>query len=195
MHNFDIDLGPDLRLAHPQFHEDYAVLHHVISLIGQNQQPGWALEFGVATGRTLDMIARRLPVIGFDSFQGLPEDWRDNFPAGHFAGIRPPAEIPGATIVEGLFADTLPGFDWPDEIALVHIDCDLYSSAKTVLDHIGYAVHSGTYIVFDEYFGYEGAEDHEQKAWDEFGNGLAVERGLAYDVIGHGREQWAVRIK
>lgn len=186
------DKGPDLRLAQPEVHEDYAVLQHALMLIRQNAQPGWALEFGVATGTTLTMIADVLPVIGFDSFKGLPEDWRPDFKAGHFDGVRPAAAIPNTTIVEGLFADTVPFYDWPEQVALVHIDCDLYSSAFIVLAELVGArvLKSGTYVVFDEFFGYDGAESHEQQAWQE----ITERADLGYEVIGHGREQWAVRV-
>lgn len=187
--------GPDLRLTTYGMEEDYAVLRHVLAEIGREAQPGWALEFGVATGTTLAMIARRLPVIGFDSFKGLPEDWRTDFREGAFKGVRPSASIPNSTIVEGLFSDTVPEYPWPKDIALVHIDCDLYSSTFTALESLAWAVHPGTYIVFDEFFGYEGAEEHEQKAWLEFSTFLRVERGLRFDIIGHGREQWAVRLR
>jgi len=48
---------------------------------------GLFLEFGVATGRTLNHWARLWPekkIYGFDGFQGLPEDWIWNIRRGHF---------------------------------------------------------------------------------------------------------------
>lgn len=147
---------------------------------------GTALEFGVGEGRTLRMIANHMPVIGFDSFEGLPEKWRDGFEAGMFACA--PPDVPNAELVKGLFADTLPRFNWPDRIGLVHIDCDLYSSTKTVLDHLG--LKPGTYVVFDEWHGYNGCEAHEQRAWREY----ADRTGITWEVIGSGPEQWAIRI-
>lgn len=184
------DKGPDLRLSLSPEEQDYAVLKTVLSEIRRGEQPGWGLEFGVATGTTLRMIARVMPVIGFDSFVGLPEDWRPGFPAGFFKGVRPENTIPNSTLVEGWFDVTVPDYPWPEDIALVHIDSDLYSSAKTVFDSVGPAIHPGTYVVFDEFFGYEGCEEHEQKAFSEWVDTYGVE----YEVIGHGREQWAVRI-
>ena len=190
----NFDLGPDLREHRKEGeHEDYAVLRHVLSLFSVDDVAvGYALEFGVATGTTLAMIAKHLPVIGFDSFEGLPEDWRDDFKAGAFKGVRPSGPIPNATIVEGQFIDTVPEYQWPSPILLVHIDCDLYSSTKTALDalaHSGVGL-GGTYFVFDEFFGYDGAEQHEQRAFSEF----IADTGYEYEVIGHGREQWAVKI-
>lgn len=166
--------------------DDYAVLSHVLSLEPQ----GWALEFGVGGATTTRLIAEHMPVIGFDSFDGLPEDWRpdEGFRAGMFAQDTIP-QIEGATIVVGLFADTLPAFDWPDAVGLVHLDADLYSSTATALTYAGHLIQPGTYVVFDEFHGYPGAEDHEERAWTEW----VLEQNLAYEVIGHGREQVAFR--
>lgn len=179
------DLGPQMGHAYLD------VLDHVLQLVPED---GYALEFGVASGRSLALIAQRLKVVGFDSFEGLPEDWRDGFPRGMFA-CKPP-QIANASIVIGLFDETLPrwfneGDDPLDELRLVHIDCDLYSSTATVLEHVGPRLLPGTYVVFDEFHGYPGCEDHEQRAWSEF----IAATGRAYDVVGHGPEQWAVRIR
>lgn len=157
--------------------------------------PGLALEFGVSSGRTLQAITNAMPegsrVLGFDSFKGLPEDWREGFPRGAFRAA--PPEVPGAELVIGLYADTLP--DWaPDEddaeIALVHIDCDLYSSTKTILEHVGPRLAPGCLIVFDEYHGYPGAEQHEAKAWEEW----VEETGTAFTVLARGPEQLLIRL-
>lgn len=164
---------------------DRSLLAHCLRLANPD---GWALEFGVGSGDTLRMIAEVLPVIGFDSFQGLPEDWRPGFSKGKFAAP-PPRGVNGSTIVHGLFEDTVPNYEFPETLSLVHMDADLYSSTRIALDHVPF--HSGTIIVFDEFFGYDGAEDHEQRAWAEH-----VEKyGAEYTVIGHGREQWAVQIR
>jgi len=172
------NLGPRLG-THP-----HDVLSHVLSL----HPTGHAVEFGVAGGSTLRLIGEVMAVTGFDSFQGLPEDWRPGFPAGRFACPAP--DLPGATLVIGLFADTLPHWTPPGPLGLVHIDCDLYSSTATVLHHLHPHLSEGTYIVFDEYHGYPGCDAHEQLAWQEY----AARTGISWDVIGHGPEQWAIRL-
>jgi hypothetical protein len=52
---------------------------------------GLILEFGVATGRTLPAIANSIDrtVTGFDSFMGLPADWREGVKKGAFACLPP----------------------------------------------------------------------------------------------------------
>ena len=44
------------------------------------------LEFGVASGISINYISRFTndKVYGFDSFEGLPEKWRDGFNKGAF---------------------------------------------------------------------------------------------------------------
>lgn len=151
------------------FNDPIATLEYALSLASPE---GMALEFGVASGRTLTVIAgarEHKQVFGFDSFQGLPEDWRSNIPAGTFATGELP-DVAGAELVVGWFKDTLADFlaTHPDPLAFVHLDADLYSSTITVLEHVGPRLQPGSVIVFDEYFNYPGWEQHEHRAWQEF---------------------------
>lgn len=169
----------------PYLGDDYtACLRHALSL----KPKGWALEFGVAEGGTLSTIAAHMPAVGFDSFNGLPEDWRTGFGAGKFACPIPDVD---AELVVGLFEDTLPNWTPPGPIGLVHIDCDLYTSTVTILTHLEQHLEPGCLIVFDEYHGYgPDAQHHEAKAWAEY-----VERtGTQWETLGHGPEQLVIRL-
>lgn len=162
----------------------YALLEHVLTTYPLD---GVAVEFGVGKGESTRLIAQHMPVIGFDSFAGLPEDWRDGYPRGSFAHT--PPTIPNVRLVVGWYDRTLPGFTFPD-VGLVHIDCDLYSSTATALEYVGPHLKPGTIIVFDEFFNYPEAEQHEQRAFREH-----VERtNLQWQVIGHGHhESWSIQ--
>ncbi|GAA3890255.1 class I SAM-dependent methyltransferase [Saccharothrix violaceirubra] len=166
----------------PQFGHPHATLEYALSLVAAD---GLALEFGVYTGTTLKIIAQALEdrgVFGFDSFEGLPEDWRNGFPAGMFSVDGLP-DVPGAELVPGWFDDTLPGFlaEHPEPVAFLHVDCDLYSSTRTVLDLVGPRLVPGSVIVFDEYFNFPGWQQHEHLAWTEY-----VERsGLEFSYEGY----------
>ncbi|GDY31226.1 class I SAM-dependent methyltransferase [Gandjariella thermophila] len=157
---------------------------------------GLALEFGVYEGTTLKAIAAARQgrnVYGFDSFEGLPENWRNGFPAGTFAMAAPP-EVPGAELVVGWFDDTLGPFlaEHPEHVDFLHVDCDLYASAKTVLDLVGPRLRPGSVIVFDEFFNFPGWPEHEYRAWREY-----VERtGLTFDYLAYtyDNEQVVVRV-
>lgn len=165
--------------------------------LGLIKGPGLALEFGVATGTTLKIIADAVSadraVVGFDSFRGLPEAWRSGFPVGEFAQTDIPT-IDGAEIVVGLFSDELPMFLARNEeqVAFLHVDCDLYSSSKTVLDLLGDRLARDAVLVFDEFFNYPGWRQHEFLAWTQF-----VERtGRAFEYLGFtgNNEQVVVRL-
>jgi hypothetical protein len=135
---------------------------------------GLFLEFGVGSGRSLRHLRRVIPlqetIYGFDSFDGLPEPWR-NLPVGSFATSYR-INLPNVVLVEGLFADTVPRFAKSkdgDAVALMHVDCDLYSSTRDVLTGLAPLIVPGTVMLFDELFGYEGWEEHEYRALVESG--------------------------
>ena len=177
----------------PIFTAPAETLDHALSLAPEE---GMALEFGVYSGSTVKVIAAARngrEVYGFDSFEGLPEDWRTTLPAGTFAMDQVP-EVDGAEMIVGMFADTLPGFltQHPGPVAFLHLDADLYSSTKTVLDLAGDRLRPGSIVLFDEYFNYPGWEQHEHRAWTEF-----VERtGITFEYCGYtvNNEQLIARI-
>lgn len=131
---------------------------------------GLILEFGVASGATINYLAhtpslRGRTIYGFDSFTGLPEKWAD-YDVGHFA-CDPPDVRPNVELVIGLFADTLPAFlaTHDGNAALIHIDCDLYTSTRTVLDLLTPRIVPGTLIQFDEYWI---VQQHERRAFHDW---------------------------
>lgn len=154
---------------------------------------GLVLEFGVASGRTLNHLAGLHGMVhGFDVFSGLPEAWRTGYEAGAFGRTGLPEVSANAHLHGGLFADTLPLFlaHNADEIRFVHIDCDLYSSTKDVLQLLAPRLHPGAVIVFDEYFNYPGWRHHEFRAFQEFV--VAESRGYRYIGVVPSHQQVAV---
>jgi methyltransferase family protein len=153
-------------------------------------------EFGVHSGKSINYIASRTEctVYGFDSFNGLPERWRDGFRKGLFKRSSLPKVLPNVQLIQGLFNETLPAFlqRHDGEISFLHIDCVLYSSTRTVLDLLRDRIRPGCVIVFDEYFNYPGWEEGEYKAFHEF----LVQTALKYEYIGYNylHEQVAVII-
>jgi hypothetical protein len=148
---------------------------------------GLWMEFGVFRGATITQIANRKktfcgdtsqPVYGFDTFTGLPIDWRPGYGNGSFdipngTNISVPSNV---VLVKGLFIDTLTTqlrlidreYQCHTPVSFVHIDCDIYDSARDVLFLLGNRLLSGSIIVFDELFNYPGYEKHEIKALFEF---------------------------
>ena len=160
--------------AVPNFDTDYD-LHEWIATTQLDRgllAHGQILEFGVATGRTLNQFGYWLPhktVYGFDGFDGLPEDWTSRMRKGFFARDHLPRVRKNCELVVGWFNETLPGFveKHQEPVALLHVDCDLYSSTVTILNNLKNNIVPGTVIVFDEYINYPGWQLDEFRAWQE----------------------------
>jgi predicted O-methyltransferase YrrM len=105
----------------------------------------------------------------FDSFQGLPppEGEKDahrawfegnmSMSVEEFHGICARDGVPRSAydVVPGFYRDTLDRMsatDSPTNIALAFIDCDMYSSTKSVLDFLMPRLKHGMIIAFDDYF-------------------------------------------
>src|SRR6516164_7705246 len=101
------------------------------------------LEFGVWEGETVRQwtsinSSPHSRFFGFDTFEGLPEDWNAERQKGNFdLGGRPPIiDDPRVSFILGRFHESLPGFVEtykPRSRLVVHIDCDLYGSALCAL--------------------------------------------------------------
>ena len=109
---------------------------------------------------------------GFDSFLGLPEDWHPGFGKGEYDinGAIPPCNN-NVQLIKGWFDETLPNFmkeKKGQQCSYIHIDCDLYSSAKYVLEQLKNNIGKGTIICFDEFCGFIGWQQDEYKAFNEF---------------------------
>ena len=183
------------KMSHVSSYSDKFKLFDAI--LKDTAKVGLWLEFGVYRGETLNYIASYAPAViyGFDSFEGLPEFWRDGFDKGAFGINEMPEASQKARLVKGWFDDTLPEFianHSGEEISFIHVDCDLYSSTKTIFNLCEDKIKPGTIIVFDEYFNYPGWQNGEYKAFQEF----MVNSDFRYEYIGYvwTHEQVAVRI-
>lgn len=157
---------------------------------------GLVVEVGVAAGDSIRYLASLTdrPLYGFDSFEGLPADWPGRHEGrGHYStgGALPP--VPSSvTLHKGWFDATLPPFlaTHPGPVALLHVDCDLYDSTRTVLSELADRLVPGTVILFDEFFNFPSWRDHEYKAFQEF----VAERQIDFTYLCAGFQQVAVRI-
>lgn len=158
---------------------------------------GLFLEFGVFKGGTINFFSEILPdqkFYGFDSFEGLPSDWQGT--AGKKGTFSLKKDLPyvnkNVELIAGWFEETLPAFleKNKENVAFLHIDCDLYSSTKTILDNLSSRIQPGTIILFDEYFNYPNWQEHEYKAFQEF----VRDNNIKYEYIAIGHTQVAVKI-
>lgn len=134
---------------------------------------GVVLEFGVRFGtsiRILSDLNSERELNGFDSFEGLPEIWHDE-PKGSYStkGVLP-AVPSNVTLYQGWFDKTLPEFlnDSNQPVAIVNIDCDIYSSTKIVLDLLTPSIVEGMILIFDELVGNQHWREDEFKALQEW---------------------------
>lgn len=158
---------------------------------------GLILEFGVYEGQSLRLIAGQAEqtVYGFDSFEGLPEDWTHFQRKGRFSleGVPPRFDEANIALVPGWFDKTLPAFlgAHAGPVRFLHADADLYSSTATIFGALRGRIVPGTVIVLNEYFNYPGWEQHEFRAFQEF----IRETGLRYQYLGFASGECAVAVK
>ncbi|NIV32699.1 MAG: class I SAM-dependent methyltransferase [Anaerolineae bacterium] len=156
------------------------------------------LEFGVLTGETVNIIASQVDatVYGFDSFEGLPENWGPGFRRGHFKTRSRPKLVGDVRLVVGWFEDVLPGFleEHPGQVAFAHIDSDVYSSASYVLTTLADngRLGEGTVLQFDEIFAVKG-ELWYRGEYDAFREFCDAHRPV-YDWLGYAGEAATLRI-
>lgn len=148
--------------------------------------------------------------VGFDSFEGLPTLQRADELTGYkvfYEGQFSDTSLEGvsATLVDNGFpADSfalVPGFyeeslTDPAKVgkfserpaAVVHIDCDLYSSALDCLDYAGNVLQDGAVLLFDDWYCYRGRPDKgvnkALKDWLEVNRGFAVSEYFSYSWAG-----------
>ena len=153
-----------------RFPDRFRLYDFIVDRIGD--RPVLYLEFGVYRGESLRYWAAKLAhpesrLVGFDSFEGLPEDFNLTLRRGAFStGGEPPAlDDPRVTLVKGRFEETLPSFVVePGRTLVVHLDADLYSSTSFVLRTLGESIVPGSYVLFDEF----ADRRHELRAFAEF---------------------------
>lgn len=167
-------------------------LHWVMQnkLAKQGKDLLW-LEFGVWKGQSIKYISgfTDQTIYGFDSFEGLPEYWRESFDIGAFSeGGRMPQVPSNVKLIKGWFENTLPIFLEEHEdkqISFAHLDADLYSSTSFVLSSIAPFLSEGAVLVFDELINFPefDGDNGELRAWDEFVENYAVDYAW---IGGHG---------
>ena len=172
----------------PSFSDRFFLLKESVQNVDKKIN-GLYCEFGVGSGGTINYIASLVDVQihGFDSFEGLPEDWRDGFQKGAFKMDNLPKVRSNVVLHKGWFNESLPKFKeaFNAPLSFLHMDADLYSSTKTVFEILGDRIVPGTVIQFDEFFNYPCWKDNEYKAFMEFVESHKVK----YQFIGYSLDQ------
>ncbi len=142
--------------------------------------PGSYLEFGVHTGGSINLSAEKIApktIYGFDSFYGLPQAWGDHEPGFLSLEGIPPDVRSNVQLRVGWFEDTIPVFlaENAEDVAFMHVDCDIYSSTVTVLSAFTPRIKRGTIILFDEFY------EEERRAFLEW----AARENVTYRYLGY----------
>lgn len=182
--NYSIDVFHNTQLIDGQFKsKGIDRKRHLLQVMPYAELPGHVMEFGVYRGKTMQHISEHFhdqTCWGFDSFVGLPEPWHisdgenaKTHPAGKFdMRVEPvqPTFRKNVKLVAGWFDQSLPR--WleinPGPVRFLHVDCDLYSSTKTVLTLLNDRIHKGTVIVFDEMYPWADPDDYNLWAQGEY---------------------------
>ncbi len=125
-------------------------------------RPVLYLEFGVYKGEATRYWSKLLKhpesmLHGFDSFEGLPEDWHavhKVMQKGYFStnGAAPAIDDTRVRFFKGWFEETLADYQVPaHQVLVLNFDADLYSSTKCVFDRLAPYILPGTYLYFDEF--------------------------------------------
>lgn len=141
------------------------------------------LEFGVCGGYSFKWwlskcIASNSSFYGFDTFEGLPEDW-GTYNKGDMAANIPSTDDKRARFIKGLFQDTLPGFLSEANLKngkrkIIHLDADLFSSTLFALTSLAPYLKKGDILLFDEF----NVPNHEFFAFKMFSDSFYIKTKL-----------------
>lgn len=174
----------------------YSMYEYLVKIENLNDIPISYLEFGVAYGHSFRWWVENVTnpdslFFGFDTFEGLPEDWH-LFKRGEMSpdGRIPTIDDPRVRFIKGLFQDTLisflNGFS-NDKCKVINMDADLYSSTLFTLACLAPYLKQGDIIIFDEF----GVPLHEFKAFTEFVSSFYIK----YEVIAAVNNYFQIAIK
>ena len=152
-------------------------------------------EFGVWNASSFQYLINTFKKgFGFDTFDGIPEDWH-NEPKGAYSAFGTVPKIKGGEFIVGKFEDTLPKFFLKERpvASLINFDADLYSSTLCALKYSNKVIDEKTILIFDEFIVNSKWEQDEYKALNEFCENL----GYNYEVIAISffSKQVAVKLK
>lgn len=168
-------------------------------------------EFGCHSARTFSAVVNASDFLGmelmefyaFDSFEGLPNtsSIEDGvFQTGEFSTPiykfkelvkkKTGKNLNNDSIIKGFYSDSLTTElqQRMPKVGIVHIDVDLYSSTKEVLNFLKPLLTIGTVILFDDYYCFKpDGTKGEMKALTEFCEetpGFAIKEWKAYSTFG-----------
>jgi O-methyltransferase len=142
----------------PEFAKRDDLYRHVASDL---DEPIDYVEFGVRNGGSIRRWTElnKFPhsrFFGFDTFEGLPEDWKPGYGKGSLStGGIPEITDSRVTLAKGLFQDTLYPFlatTILEHRLVLNLDCDLYSSSLFAITAMDRQLQPGARILLDDFY-------------------------------------------
>jgi O-methyltransferase len=141
----------------------YQLYQYLIDQFNLKDKAFAYLEFGVFRGSSFNWWLHHCDhpeskFYGFDTFEGLPENWGSVYNKGDMLADMPDINDPRGRFIKGLFQDSVPDFlltfnrDMKnDNRKIIHLDADLFSSTLFVLTSIAPFLKKGDILMFDEF--------------------------------------------
>ena len=137
----------------------YTLYEYVINRLTLNNEPFDYVEFGVCAGHSIKWWSERIShpdsrFYGFDTFEGLPENW-GTYRKGDMGSLIPQIDDIRIHFFKGLFQDTVPIFKKEGYLSqrrkVIHMDADLFSSTLYALTSMAPYLNAGDVLFFDEF--------------------------------------------
>lgn len=138
----------------------YLLYKFVVEKLELKNQPFDYLEYGVSQGHSFrwwvgNCTNSESRFYGFDTFEGLPENW-GTFNKGDMNANIPDLNDNRAHFIKGLFQETLNDFLVKTSLnnekrKIVHLDADLFSSTLYALTSLAPYLKKGDVLFFDEF--------------------------------------------
>ncbi len=138
----------------------YQLYKHVIKKLALKEEAVDYIEFGVCEGDSIKWWVANSEHVnthfyGFDTFEGLPENW-GTFKKGDMTANIPVIKDERVKFMKGLFQDTVPEFltNHPmhnGKRKVIHMDADLFSSTLYALTSMAPYLKKGDVLMFDEF--------------------------------------------
>lgn len=157
-----LPLMNDFYVVERFYDKRYNMFDAIINAYNLKQEKVLYLEFGVAQAHSFKWWLQALPntenrFVGFDTFEGLPEDWGGFFKKGDMKGTIPNLDDSRASFYKGIFQHTLHPYiqEHTDELKhtkkIIHLDADLFSATLFTLSQLYPYLKKGDIILFDEF--------------------------------------------
>jgi O-methyltransferase len=177
------DILNDFYTAKREYGRRFRLYQYVSDKFNLDKNSFDYFEFGVAGGHSFrwwvsNSCNRECRFYGFDTFEGLPEDW-GTFSKSDMAASVPVMDDSRVKFSKGLFQDTVPGFlkDYDNpygKLKVIHLDADLFSATLFALTSLAPFLRKGDILIFDEF----NVPNHEFLAFRLFSDSYYIKTRL-----------------